>query len=593
MSDAEGWIDAGADDEITVDHPVVVKQGRRQLAVLRDARGRLFALDNRCPHEGYPLVQGQLRDCTLTCAWHNFKFDLRDGRCLKGDEAVAVYPVRVRAGRVEIDARPRADEGAVERGLARLHEGLLERRVGQVARQLVRLLERGMEPSRLAVEAARFDAARGEWGLSHAMAVATDVLPTLSRYPGEAAALPLVQAFDLASEANVRRPVRPRAEPVDPGDDPVEAGRRLRALVEGEHAEPAEALLRGALARGWGRAELEPWLYGPCCDHFLSFGHPMIYQTKVFDLLEATGWAHAEVLLPGHLWGIVNATREDALPRWKAFGQRLAACEDRLPGWRAAVAPRGSAAEVPAGVREGWWRAWVEGDREAAFDAVIDALEGGTAPGAIADVVAAAAAARLLRFEMAHDLDPAVQEGWLDVTHPMTFAAAVHHAVDRYRDPSGLRPLFHAARFVNNARSLDASSQPETSAASSSVSVGGAAVEVPEIVRAIEARDPVRAVELTARYLAERGPDDALRHALADLPLRDLYTRPIIVAHAIKTGRVAFELAARLRGTPWVHDPVLAFVRFAAAPIRERPVAQLVHEARRLVVDGKVPRALT
>lgn len=587
MQDDAVWVDVAGDSEITMERPALLRQGRQQVVVMRGEDGRLYALDNRCPHEGYPLAQGQLRGCTLTCAWHNFKFDLRDGRCLKGDESVAIYPVRVREGRVQVDPRESVDEGAVERGLSRLHEGLLEQSLGQVARETVRLLEQGVPPERLAVEAARFDAARAEWGSTHALAVAADVLALLPRYPGPSAALPLMQAFDTASEPNVRRPIRPLAEPVDPGDDPVAAGRRLRALVEDEQGEAAEALLRGGLARGWGRAELEPWLYGPCCDHFLSFGHALIYQTKAFDLLEATGWEHAEAILPGHLWGIVNGTREDTLPRWKSFTQRLEACADQLPRWRAQLAPRGTVAQLPRVQREAWWRAWVEGDRDAAFDAVREALEARHAPGAIADLLAAAAAERLLRFDLALHDDPTVQEGWLDVTHTMTFADAVHHAVQRYADPTGLRLLFYAARFVDNARALDASPAPAGPRPSE------AAASVEDIVRAVAGRDREAAMALTARYLADRGPDDALRHALADLPLRDPYTRPIIVAHAIKTGRVAFALADRLRDTPWADRPILAFVRFAAAPMRERPVERLVHEAQRLVVEGKVPRTLT
>ncbi|MEM9461731.1 MAG: Rieske (2Fe-2S) protein [Myxococcota bacterium] len=585
--DALAWIDVAADAEITAERPAVVRHGRQQLAVMRDDSGCLRAFDNRCPHEGYPLVQGQLRGCTLTCTWHNFKFDLRDGRCLKGDEPLTIHPVRVKDGRVQVDPRLPVDEGAVDRELARLHEGLLERRLGQVARQTVRLLDLGVAPSRLAVEAARFDAARAEWGCTHAVAVAADVVAELPRYPGTSAALPVMQALDMASEPNVRQPIRALAEPVDPGDDPVAAGRRLRALVEQEHGEAAEALLRGGLARGWGRAELEPWLFGPCCDHFLSFGHPLIYQTKVFDLLEATGWEHAEAILPGHLCGIVNGTREDTLPRWKAFSRRLEAREEQLPRWRAEVAASGSAAEVPEALREGWWRAWVQGDRDAAFDAVSEALDARHAPGAIADLVAAAAAERLLRFDRALHDDPTVQEGWLDVTHTMTFAAAVHHAVRRYADPTGLRLLFYAARFVNNAQSLDRSPPPELPRPV------GHSVGVEDIARAIEQHDHEAASSLTARYLDDHGPDEALRHAVFDLPLRDRYTRPIIVAHAIKTGRVAFELADRLRGTPWADRPILAFVRFAAASGRERSVEQLVHEAQRLVVEGKVPRTLT
>ncbi|MCX4240320.1 Rieske 2Fe-2S domain-containing protein [Paraliomyxa miuraensis] len=590
MSD-EVWVDVAAEAEITPSHPVVLRQGRRRLAVLRNEAGELWAVDDRCPHEGYPLAQGQLRGCTLTCAWHNFKFDLRDGRCLKGDESVAVYPVRVVDGRVQVDARPPADEGAKARGLQRLAEGMLERRLGQIARELTRLLDAGMDARMLALEAARFDAERAEYGTTHALAVATDLLPLLPRYPGTRAVLPLMQVFDLVSESHVRRPLRPVAAPIDPGDDPVAAGRRLRALVEQEEGEQAEGLLRGALAKGWGRAELEPWLFGPCCDHFLSFGHPLIYQGKLFELLEAVGWEHAQVLLPAHLRGIVDATREDTLPRWQSFVRRLAEHEDALPRWWAAAPRAGTAAELPRSQREAWWRALVDGERDEAFDAIAEALQQGAAPTAIADVIAAAAAERMLRFELAVERDPTVQEGWLDVSHTLTFAAAVHHAVGRYDDPSVLRLLFQAARFVNNARTLDAS--PAPTGLERGCTPGAEPVTLQALDAAITARDPEAAVALASGYLAAHGPDEALRHAAEDLPLRDLYTRPIVVAHAIKVARVAFEVAARLQHTAWAELPILALVRFGASPHRERAVGQLAHEAERLVVEGKVPHTRT
>ncbi|MEM9492884.1 MAG: Rieske (2Fe-2S) protein, partial [Myxococcota bacterium] len=34
----------------------------------------IAAIDNRCPHEGYPLSTGALKDGIVTCAWHNWKF---------------------------------------------------------------------------------------------------------------------------------------------------------------------------------------------------------------------------------------------------------------------------------------------------------------------------------------------------------------------------------------------------------------------------------------------------------------------------------------------------------------------------------------
>jgi nitrite reductase/ring-hydroxylating ferredoxin subunit len=46
--------------------------------------GKIFALDNRCPHRGFPLhYNGKLDRYTVTCAFHGAQFDIRTGACLR------------------------------------------------------------------------------------------------------------------------------------------------------------------------------------------------------------------------------------------------------------------------------------------------------------------------------------------------------------------------------------------------------------------------------------------------------------------------------------------------------------------------------
>ena len=42
-------------------------------------QGRIFALDNRCPHMGFPLDRRSIEDGILTCHWHHARFDLASG----------------------------------------------------------------------------------------------------------------------------------------------------------------------------------------------------------------------------------------------------------------------------------------------------------------------------------------------------------------------------------------------------------------------------------------------------------------------------------------------------------------------------------
>src|SRR3972149_4085808 len=40
---------------------------------------RIYALDNRCPHMGFPLHRGTVKEGILTCHWHHARFDLASG----------------------------------------------------------------------------------------------------------------------------------------------------------------------------------------------------------------------------------------------------------------------------------------------------------------------------------------------------------------------------------------------------------------------------------------------------------------------------------------------------------------------------------
>ncbi|MSP50634.1 MAG: hypothetical protein EXQ95_15085 [Alphaproteobacteria bacterium] len=71
------WEKALQLDRLKRDGRAVAKIGNRQVALFQ-TEGGILACNNRCPHEGYPLREGNLDGaCILTCNWHNWKFDLR------------------------------------------------------------------------------------------------------------------------------------------------------------------------------------------------------------------------------------------------------------------------------------------------------------------------------------------------------------------------------------------------------------------------------------------------------------------------------------------------------------------------------------
>jgi ferredoxin-NADP reductase/nitrite reductase/ring-hydroxylating ferredoxin subunit len=47
--------------------------------VLSMVKGRIYAMDATCTHQGGPLDEGKLEEYSLTCPWHNAVFDVRNG----------------------------------------------------------------------------------------------------------------------------------------------------------------------------------------------------------------------------------------------------------------------------------------------------------------------------------------------------------------------------------------------------------------------------------------------------------------------------------------------------------------------------------
>ena len=60
----------------------VVRIGRDELLLLQHD-GELHLLDNRCPHQGFPLDRGSLQGRRLVCPRHGFAFHLQSGECVQ------------------------------------------------------------------------------------------------------------------------------------------------------------------------------------------------------------------------------------------------------------------------------------------------------------------------------------------------------------------------------------------------------------------------------------------------------------------------------------------------------------------------------
>jgi len=92
-------------DEVSVKElePLLVKSGGVEIVLVRE-RGSLYALLERCAHQGGPLHEGRIEDGCIVCPWHSSRYRLSDGVAVSGPTAhpQPAVQVRVRDGKVEV-----------------------------------------------------------------------------------------------------------------------------------------------------------------------------------------------------------------------------------------------------------------------------------------------------------------------------------------------------------------------------------------------------------------------------------------------------------------------------------------------------------
>jgi len=153
-------------DDVSLAGCRVVNAGGRTLALFADD-DRIVALDNRCPHMGFPLDRGTVKNGILTCHWHHARFDLASGGTfdLFADD-VPTFPVEIRDGEVWVDLSVQRDPLAHHR--RRLEEGMQRNISLVIAKAVIGLLASGasaVDPFRIGLQFGT-TYRRAGWGLS-------------------------------------------------------------------------------------------------------------------------------------------------------------------------------------------------------------------------------------------------------------------------------------------------------------------------------------------------------------------------------------------------------------------------------------------
>jgi 3-phenylpropionate/trans-cinnamate dioxygenase ferredoxin subunit len=99
-----GWVDVGSTESVSESAPLSVDVDGIPVIVVR-CGNELYAVEDRCTHDGESLGEAPVEDCQITCPRHGSHFCLRTGEALTPPayEPLRTYRVRAQEGRVLIE----------------------------------------------------------------------------------------------------------------------------------------------------------------------------------------------------------------------------------------------------------------------------------------------------------------------------------------------------------------------------------------------------------------------------------------------------------------------------------------------------------
>ena len=497
MGNGNGMVRVATLAEVRRRGVMITKAGERAVAVFA-AGEQIHAVDNRCPHMGFPLDRGSVKDGILTCHWHEARFELGSGCTfdLWADDAIT-YATEVRGDSVWVANRPRQVRDAAYHR-QRLRRGM-ELGVGLVqAKSLISLLSAGAELAPIVAGVVDYAAANvtsfGE-GMVRLTCVAR-LAPCLSR---ETLYLGLSYAVrQLADEANAGPARRPRDPLTAPASSAALKG-WLGQWVRTRHRDGVERTLLTGVANGLPPADLADLLYGAAAERlYANTGHLFDACNKALELTDLLHGGSPPELLALLAPSLADARGGEEGTPWhhpveiaaavRAAEQRLGEVSDDAP------------ALLPAAAEDALVEQVLGDDPLQVIAAVEAALGDGAAPAAVAAAVTRAAGLRLARFATSNEVSD-----WFNPQHTFIFCNAVQQALLRTTGTDVVRALFQAAIAVYMDRYLNvppARLPAERGAARAATGdeAGGALLD--ELLQLLDNRAEVeRAAELVSGYL--------------------------------------------------------------------------------------------
>ena len=447
------FVRAGSVEELRKRGCVTVSSGRHGIVVFWH-EGTPYAVDNRCPHMGFPLSRGTIRDGVLTCHWHHARFDLQSGGTFDPfADDVPAYRVEVRHGEIWVETTADA-RNLKTRWLARLQDGQEQNLSLVTAKSILALRGLNVPSSEVlligSLHGSRFR--RDGWG--QGLTIMTALANTLSDLSPDHQSLALYHGLVQVARDTAGQHPRFNLKPLPELKAPLpRLAQWYREFIDVRHSNGAERCLRSALALNASPSQVAGLMGTAVTDHpFINGGHTLDFTNKAFEILDQIGWRHAETILPSLVSQTASASRNEESSAWRHpvdLIEVLQSAEDQL-----------SINLSSNGMPSRWngFDATVEAvladDPASGTQSMLAAFEQGASPLEVSQALCYAAALRVARFHTSNEFGD-----WISVLHTFTYCNALDHLLRRAQTHDVARGLLAGAIAVYLDRFLNMPSQ--------------------------------------------------------------------------------------------------------------------------------------
>ena len=468
--------------ELEAEGRTVVQQDGRAIALFFHEE-EAYAVDNRCPHMGFPLAEGTVEEGVLTCHWHHARFELEEGDTFDPwADDVQTFPVTVDDDTVYLDPDPEPTVPPATRWRNRLADGLQENLALVQAKAVIGIddadaaAERpdgpgtGEEhadgfrtPLETAVDFGTKYRASG-WGRGlTSLSYAAELYPALSGRDRRRAMFAGVRAV---ADAAAGEPPRFRQHAFDNRELPADRLKSwFRENCEVRDEDGAERTLLTAID-ALPPAEVVELLVAAATDHlYMNASHTLDFINSAVTTLDHLGWdEYAAPVLASTVPQLTGATRSEELSSWRGPVDVAALYFDAHDDLEELVA---AGADRSWNESDDFLETLLGDDPEAIVGALRDAIAAGATRRELTNAVARAATRRVAYFATNNEF-----ADWDTVHHTFVYAVAAHELADRTDATELYRACFDGAmsvyldRFLNSPRApvpeADSGRDPET-----------------------------------------------------------------------------------------------------------------------------------